>query len=585
MDIKVTFTAKEHRDAFANRWNLDIPTDSETEIHVPWHLLHHAKADENSALHQVDEGTHDFIVQGDRDTIEAHGTITKELGNGWFVVNSDSGVELSGHVDSIEITDSPVTFMENVISPDSTENAESMPLDPLSEEGQWPRVRAISRYRPLLSEYALHDLKHISTPELYIIDSGVNFDHDEFNYPELETEDFFALDVFNGDFRDNIGHGTAVASMAVGKNLGIAKHAKLVNVKIGGIVNGENIQPSLLDLGEAIDAILERAVADPVKTRVVNISWVVSQSPWLDSKINNLLEAGVTVVAAAGNKGVSVDDVSPAGIKETITVGSIDKYDIPSGFNNISPSDSGLTTGAGLSLDIFAPGEDVIVADTTDIDSYAFASGTSLSAPMVAGVACEIASLNENAILEPNLKNIVLNTSTQDALLFEDERFSDNQNKLIHFIAGDEASTYKKNNTLSYLGVHQDNEPITADLKSAINATEFEGVFPEKPFTYSIELHEDSLDYDSFISCDASTGEINVEPPVNSVFDEGQKLKMVKFVGKASSDQATLETGTIFFFDINPDYLTETEEIESAITQSLSEVDSVSFFFDYTQLK
>ena len=38
--------------------------------------------------------------------------------------------------------------------------------------------------------------------------------------PEV-TEDFYTLPAFNGSFADDVGHGTAVAAMAVGKNLGI----------------------------------------------------------------------------------------------------------------------------------------------------------------------------------------------------------------------------------------------------------------------------------------------------------------------------------------------------------------------------
>jgi len=581
MDIKVTFTAKEHRDAFANRWKLDIPTDTETEIHVPWHLLQHAKADENSSVEQVSQETHSFIVQGEQADIAEVATIEKDMGDGWFLVSTNNGVGLSSAVTSIEAVDIPVEFLSNIISlgnnevPESSVSGET--IDPNEDDGQWPRIRTISRSRPLMPLYSTHDTNSVTTPELYIMDSGINFDHQEFDYPELEKENFFALDVFDGDYTDDLGHGTAVASMAVGKNLSIANHVKLVNVKIGGVVNGEHRLPSLLEIGEAIDAIVERAITDPTKTRVVNMSWGTVRSAWLDSKVNNLLQAGITVVTAAGNKGISVDDISPAGIPEVITVGSVDKYDIPSGFNNISPSDSGLETGAGLSLDIFAPGENVVVADGRHIDMYMFASGTSLSAPMVAGVACEIASLNANAILEPNLKNMVLNTSTEDALLFEDERFSDNQNRLLYFIAGDSNIVHKAHNAVSYLGTHEDNEPIVADLNSSISTEDFENVFPDIDFVYSIELDEDSLDYASFISCDSTTGVVTIQPPVDMTFQENEKLKMVKFVGKAESNQTTLKTNTIFFFDINPDYR-ESEDIESDVTLALTEVNSISFF-------
>lgn len=575
MDIKVTFTSEEHRNAFANRWNLDVPEEAGTHIHAPLHLLHHAKTDANSpTVEEVDTVTvHEFIVQGEQSAIEAVATIIKDMGDGWFVVSSNDSVGLSEVVSSIEPVDVPVKFFGNVITVDSA-NGESTQIDPTSAEAQWPRIRVISKYRPLLSEYTLHDLKPVSTPELYIMDSGINFDHDEFNYESLEKEDFFTLDVFNGNFRDDVGHGTAVASMAVGKNLGIANHVKLVNVKVGGMVDGQSRTPTLLELGQAIDAILERAIADPTKSRIVNMSWAVVRSTWLDAKIKNLLDAGITVVAAAGNYGISVDDLTPAGIKELITVGSIDKYDIPSGFNNIAPSDADLTTGHGLSLDLFAPGEHIVVADSKGNSSYMIVSGTSVSAPLAAGVAAEIASLNSGPVFEPILKNAIIDSSTEDALLFEDDRFSDNQNRLLHFIAGDSAGQYKLSGAVSFLGAHNDSDTMVGDLNSSLEVSSIHKVFPDEVFTYSVELDPGCLEYAPFISCNSETGVFTIDRPTIE-FDSDVKLKMVKFVGVAESDKVKMTTNTIFFFDVNPSY---DGDLESDITLALTDVDSISFY-------
>lgn len=575
MDIKVTFTSEEHRNTFANRWNLDVPEEAGTHIHAPLHLLHHAKTDTNSpTIEEVDtETVHDFIVQGEQSAIEAVATIVKDMGDGWFVVSSSDSVSLSNAVTSIEPVDTPVKFFSNVITVDNA-NGDATNIDPASAEAQWPRIRVISKYRPLSPEYLLHDTKPISTPELYVMDSGINFDHDEFNYESLEKEDFFTLDVFNGNFRDDIGHGTAVSSMAVGKNLGIANHVKLINVKVGGVVDGQSRTPTLLELGEAIDAILGRTIADPTKTRIINMSWAIVRSSWLDSKIKNLLDAGITVVTAAGNQGISVDDLTPAGIIDAITVGAIDKYDIPSGFNNIAPSDSGLTTGDGLSLDLFAPGEGIVVADSRENNSYMITSGTSLAAPLVAGVAAEIASLNSGPVFEPLLKNTVINTATKDALLFEDERFSENQNRLLYFVMGDPAGQYKLSGAVSYLGIHGAEETIIGDLNSSFNVDPILQTYPEDPFSYSVIIDPDCLEYEPFISCNSETGLFTIQKP-NTTFEPDEKLKMVKFTGVAESDKVKMTTNTIFFFDVNPNY---EDDIESDITLALTEVDSISFF-------
>jgi len=350
-----------------------------------------------------------------------------------------------------------------------------------------------------------------------------------------------------------------------------------MNVKVGGWVDGQYRTASLLELGEALDAILAQAIEDPTKSRVVNISWGTVRSSWLDAKIQNLLSAGITVVAAAGNSSISVDDISPAGMRDVITVGSIDKYDIPSGFNNIAPGDAGLTTGTGLSLDIFAPGEDVVVAKG-DSNQYIIASGTSLAAPFVSAVACEIAALNSGAILEPELKTVINNTATEDALLFEDDRFSENQNRLLHFIVGDTLAEYKLDGALSYLGTHEEDEEIIIDLHSIIDTGTLLDVYPDNPFVFSVEVDPSNLEYGPFFSCDPATGVVTISKP-NLPFAEDEKLRMVKFTAAANNGIAKLTTTEIFFFDVNPDY---SDNIESDITLALTEINSISFFNFWT---
>lgn len=583
MDIKVIFKSAPEKEVFIKKWDLESSEEwNELEAFVPWTLLHHVKTCdgvEEFSQASAEPEEHEFIVNGDLSSFEYLVEVIKDIGDGWYHVKSSQGIDLAKAVDSIEVNDVPLKFLGNIISLSSNEG-EPTSIDPESVEAQWHRIRTISRYRPLMPKFALHELTYSSKPELYIMDSGINFDHDEFDVEGLEKENFYKLDGFDNDYSDDSGHGTGVACMAVGKNLGIAQHVKVLNVKIHGKVNGEYKNANLLELGEAIDVILEEVINSPLKTRIVNMSWGVPKSPWLDSKVLNLVNAGVTVVAAAGNGGISVDDISPAGIPEIITVGAIDKYDIPAGFNNIAPSDSELTTSDGLALDLFAPGDNVVIAGHTSNDSYSLASGTSLSAPLVCGVACEISALNASPIINPALKNIIMGTATEDALLFEDERFSEIQNRLVYFIAGDKAIEYKDTDSVAYLGIHEDNEAIVADLNSALAIQEFIELYPEDTVSFSIELHEDSLEYAPFITCNANTGVVEIQPSEGIVFDEGQNLRMVSFTGVAQTDKVKMTTGTIFFFDVDPEY---DDDIESDITLALTEVNSVSFFQQWIQ--
>lgn len=575
MDIRVNFTNTAQRDAFANRWNLAIP-DGVDHLDVPWHLAHHAINDTSAVEHtQLDTTEQEFLVSGDKTAIETVATIVQDMGSNWYLVKSTEGIALGKLATSIDHNGAPLKFVDNVSSITSM-NGDPTTLDPTSAEGQWARIRIASQYRPLAPAFVVHDVKYASKPELYIVDSGINFDHDEFNYDGLEKIDFYTLPRFNGEYRDDVGHGTAVASMAVGKNLGVARYAKLMNVKMGRLTDGVRDTATLLELGYVIDAIMDEVAKNPLVPRIVNMSFNIARSAWLDSKVQSLLDAGVTVVCAAGNSGHSVEDVSPAGLDTVITVGAIDKFDIPAGFNNISPSDSGLTTSTGLSLDLFAPGDNVMVADSSVSNGYVIVSGTSLSSPLVAGVAVEIASMNSEPVFYSRMKEIIMSTATENALLFEDDRFSENQNRLVYLITSDNLAAYKQSESesVSYLGVHNQDDTIIADLNSTLNVAPFKTTYPDDAITYSVELLPDSIEYAPFISCDPVTGTVTINKP-NLPLPEETRLKMVSFIGIAESPRVKMTTNTIFFFVSNPLYA---DTLDSDITLALTDINSISFF-------
>lgn len=569
MTLKLSFPDNEACKSFADRFKLSY-TENTNSLTVDWHYLPYVKSMASVTVEQLDNTTeHEFIVQGDPVEIAKHGTIQQDLGGGFYLVSSINGLNLHNASLSFDINSKPMQFLENVGTIQGMNN-QSTSLDPLSSDGQWARIRVASTYRPLAPSFDLHVTKYLSKPELYIMDSGINFQHPEFQYDSLEKENFYTLPVFNNDFTDDVGHGTAVAAMAVGKNLGTSTHCKLVNVKIGS----SNHNATLLEVGQAIDAILNRIAADPNVTRIINMSWGITRSTWLDSKVQSLIDAGATVICAAGNQGISVEDISPAGLDTVITIGSIDKYDIPSGFNNISPTDSGLTTSHGLSLDMFAPGEDVLIA--TKEGGYALGSGTSFSAPLVSGIASVIGSLNESALVGSFIKDTLLSTATEHALLFEDDRFSENQNRIAHLITADPAAGYKNNDVASYLGVHGDDALIVVNLNSVLDSSRFETLYPEDSFTYKIEFLDQDTEsaYSSFFHLNATTGELNIDKP-SVLLPEETKLKMVEFVAIAESSRVVMRSQKIFFFHTNPLYQ---DTMDSDITLALTETNSISFY-------
>lgn len=92
--------------------------------------------------------------------------------------------------------------------------------------------------------------------------------------------------------------------------------------------------------------------------------------------INELTQQGVTFVAAAGNGSRSTPHY-PSDFDNVISVSAINQNDVFAySFSNF-----------GEGIDLAAPGVNILVPTTEDDDAYVTASGTSYSAPFVAGVA------------------------------------------------------------------------------------------------------------------------------------------------------------------------------------------------------
>jgi len=581
--IRVTFDSDAAASAFATKWNLSAPAGN--SLDVDWHLAEDAVKDATTSSHeQLDASEHEFIVQGDRATLELHGTIEADLGNGFFKVKSTAGVDLAKASTSIDSSSAPVTFLSSSITAmDSTETA----LDPTSAEGQWARIRVASTYRPLAPSYSLHDSTYLSKPELYIMDSGIDATNPEFVGTDLEIEEWYTCPNIYAP-GDQKGHGTAVASMAVGKNVGITTNVKLKTIKIAGAFSDDGNLPAdpvahsatITELGDALDALLAVVVADASKTRILNCSWGVTRSAYLDSRFQALMDAGVTLISAAGNDGIDVSLITPAGIVESLTIGAIDKFDIPAGFNNISPSDSSVVTAAGLSLDMFAPGDNVMTAHTANYGGvtgdYAINSGTSFAAPLISGIACVIGSMNEGLVNMDSMKETILSTGTKNALLFEDDTFTSLQNNLGYVFTADPLAAYKDTDMVSYLGVSQEDD-IVVDLNTNLNLSHWTTLFPSDTPVFSIKWLDSAIEakYSPYVVLDSATGIITVSQATGVTFADDVKLESVDFVGVATTSRVVVESNTIFYFNPNPDF---DDSLNSDVTLALTDVNSISFF-------
>ena len=251
----------------------------------------------------------------------------------------------------------------------------------------------IDQHAGLNGDYKFANANSGTGVNAYIIDTGLQFLHTDFRGPTGSSRAVNDMD-FVGDGQNGFdcnGHGTFVAGVLGGTSFGVAKGVTLHSVRIGGCGNWV--------YGSTVVAGVDWVTAHHVKPAVANLS--LGGDPdsifgginyGVEDSVRGLLAAGVTVVAAAGNDNRDAKDTSPARMPEVITVGATGPSDARSSFSNFGPA-----------VDLFAPGEFILSASNIDnngngrFDDPRSASGTSFSAPFVAGVAARFLQANPNA--------------------------------------------------------------------------------------------------------------------------------------------------------------------------------------------
>lgn len=217
-----------------------------------------------------------------------------------------------------------------------------------------------------------YKLKVKSNINIAVVDSGINYNHESFKNRIVRTNVDFSPDSSN-DEMDKYGHGTKVA--------GVIAKSTPDNVKISSykIFNG-NGQSSTSAIISACNYILQLSK----KPDIVNFSLTDNSDDILSTAIKDLVNTGITVVAAAGNERREVYKM-PASIDGVITVAATDFYSKPWQSSNF-----------GGPVDISAPGVSVYTADFPGDKSYSSYSGTSLATPFVSAAAAIVLMENKN---------------------------------------------------------------------------------------------------------------------------------------------------------------------------------------------
>lgn len=215
------------------------------------------------------------------------------------------------------------------------------------------------------------------TTGVAVIDTGVAITHSEFTPGQV----VYGYDFVNDDSVavDDNGHGTHVASISSGKNVGICRGGLVVAYKALD-ADGSG---TYADIAAAIIS----ATADS-RVKVLNLSFGGNNdSISLHNAINGAIAAGKIVIAASGNS-LGEYPGYPARYDGVVKVGTIDQdYRVKTWSSRFK----GVEDEA-----MVAPGSNVWGADYTCMSCYVQYSGTSMASPHVAGAAALLWSTDFN---------------------------------------------------------------------------------------------------------------------------------------------------------------------------------------------
>ena len=261
-----------------------------------------------------------------------------------------------------------------------------------------------------------------------VIDTGIDYTHPDLGECFGEgCKVVGGYDFINDDEdpMDDNGHGTHVAGIISSQNpflKGVAPDAKLYSYKVLDSNGGGTFEGVLLAIERSVDPNQDNELSDAVDIISMSLGAYCGRDYGLycgpddpvSKAIDNVVDAGVVAIIAAGNSGPYEETIGSPGVaRKAITVGAVDKQNSIASFSSRGPviwEDEEKNKKVLIKPDIVAPGVDICAAQWEDAflnhgasrcldNEHVAISGTSMATPHVAGFVALM--LQEDPTLTP----------------------------------------------------------------------------------------------------------------------------------------------------------------------------------------
>lgn len=246
---------------------------------------------------------------------------------------------------------------------------------------------------------------------LAVIDDAVILNHEEFDGLIDNSGEDFA----DGDLNVNplnatdiyFSHGTHVAGIALGRTnntKGVASLNYNGKIKLLPLKIAQDADPSyFINTDQAIDYAANNGA------KVVNLSWG-SPSKDLDDSVALANNLNVIFVCSAGNTGSEVFNYPASfNLPNIISVGASNNLDQKPDFSTFNTK-----------ISVLAPGAKILNTVASDTNAYNYMSGTSMAAPLVAGLCAALWSYDSTLTTQEVIDRVI---NTADNIDFENPNF------------------------------------------------------------------------------------------------------------------------------------------------------------------